>query len=83
MFDDNLRLRSSLSNDFNGDTFIRDGRGRLLDVAPESSLPLLLGSCFIGISEIDGVIASSQPPILLENYLEDGGEAVVKTGGIF
>lgn len=77
---DNFRRRSSRNNDFNGDTFINDGSGKLLDVAPLSeSIPLLFGSCFIGINEIEGVIVSSPPPMLLiieklyffkhENYL--------------
>lgn len=62
---ESLRRKSSRSNDFNGDTLINDGNGRLLDVAPLSSIPLLLGSCLIGIREIDGVIASSPPPTFL------------------
>lgn len=63
---DNFRRKSSRSKDFNGDTLISDGRGKLLEVAPLSSRPLLLGSCFIGMSEIDGVIVSSLPPTFLE-----------------
>lgn len=62
---ESLRRRSSRSNDFNGDTLISDGNGRLLDVAPLSSIPLLFGSCLMGIREIDGVIASSPPPTFL------------------
>lgn len=58
---ESLRRRSSRSSDFNGDTLIKDGSGRLLDVAPVSSIPLLFGSCLMGIKEIDGVIASSPP----------------------
>jgi len=62
---DSLRRKSSRNNDFNGDTLISDGNGRLLDVAPLSSIPLLFGSCLIGIREIEGVIASSPPPTFL------------------
>jgi len=62
---ESLRRRSSRSNDFNGDTLISDGNGRLLDVAPLSSIPLLFGSCLMGIKEIEGVIASSPPPTFL------------------
>lgn len=62
---DSLRRRSSRSNDFNGDTLISEGNGRLLDVAPLSSIPLLFGSCLMGIREIDGVMASSLPPTFL------------------
>lgn len=58
---ESLRRRSSRNSDFNGDTLIRDGNGRLLDVAPVSSIPLLFGSCLMGIKEIDGVMASSPP----------------------
>lgn len=63
--DESLRRKSSLRRDFNGETLINDGSGRLLDVAPFSSVPLLFGSCLIGISEIEGVIVSSFPPRLL------------------
>lgn len=63
---DSLRRRSSRNSDFNGDTLISDGNGRLLDVAPLSSIPLLFGSCLIGIKEIEGVMASSPPPTFLE-----------------
>lgn len=63
---ESLRRRSSRSNDFSGDTLIRDGNGRLLDVAPVSSIPLLFGSCLMGIKEIDGVMASSPPLTFLK-----------------
>lgn len=62
---ESLRRRSSRKSDFNGDTLINDGSGKLLDVAPLSSIPLLFGSCLIGIREIDGVMASSLPPTFL------------------
>lgn len=68
---DSLRRKSSRSNDFNGDTLINDGNGRLLDVAPLSSIPLLLGSCLMGIREIDGVIASSLPPTFLRKRIRN------------
>lgn len=58
---ESLRRRSSRSSDLSGDTLIKDGNGRLLDVAPVSSMPLLFGSCLMGIKEIDGVMASSPP----------------------
>lgn len=63
--DESLRRKSSRSSDFNGDTLIRDGNGRLLDVAPVSSIPLLFGSCLMGINEMDGVMASSPPLMFL------------------
>lgn len=62
---ESLRRRSSRSSDFKGDTLINDGSGKLLDVAPLSSIPLLFGSCLMGIKEIDGVMASSLPPTFL------------------
>lgn len=63
---ESLRRKSSRSSDFSGDTLIRDGSGRLLDVAPVSSIPLLFGSCLMGIKEIDGVMASSPPLTFLK-----------------
>jgi hypothetical protein len=62
---DSFRRKSSRNNDFNGDTLISEGNGKLLDVAPVSSIPLLFGSCLMGIREIDGVMASSLPPTFL------------------
>lgn len=62
---ESLRRKSSRNSDFNGDTLISDGNDKLLDVAPLSSIPLLFGSCLMGIREIDGVIASSPPPTFL------------------
>jgi hypothetical protein len=62
---ESLRRKSSRSRDFKGDTLIKDGSVKLLDVAPfSSSNPLLFGSCFIGISEIEGVMTCSPSPIL-------------------
>lgn len=67
--DEILRRKSSRRRDFNGETFIKDGNGRLLDVAPFSSVPLLFSSCLIGINEIEGVIASSLPPRFLNQKM--------------